>query len=242
MQMTVTPTIDRSARTADGLYRVTLAQLTEAGKINLEGEIDAAATIFFFGHFRRMSGDAREERLKVFEPLIAHSPSKGAKEPAVTVIEFSDFQCPSCKRASGLLDPILAKHGDKVRYVRFDVPLSGHTWAFAASMAGRAIFKQKPELFWDWKKHVYENQDTLTAFSFDDFARAFAESHELDMKQWDADVVSEATKAELLKGVGIAFSNDVRATPTYLINGALVDAGENGKGLEEYVEKLLAPK
>jgi protein-disulfide isomerase len=240
MRMLTTAVIDRTSRTLDGLFRVALTETTDAGKVVLDGEMDQAGTIFFFGHFRRMNSDMRVERLKVFEPLLPSSPTKGAKDAQVTVIEFSDFECPSCQRASGYVDPILAKYPSQVRYIRFDLPLSGHPWAFSAAVAGRAVYRQKPELFWEFKKQVYTNQDKLSAFTFDDFARGFAESHELDMKRWDADVSSDAIRAELLKGVGLAFSNDIRATPSYIINGAFVDAGDGGKALMEYVDKLLA--
>ena len=114
-----------------------------------------------------------------------------------------------------------------------------HPWSFAAAMAGRAIYRQKPELFWMYKKEVYENQDKLTAFTIDDFARGFAQQHELDLKKYDADVNDEALKNEILKGVGVAFSNDIRQTPTYVVNGILVDAGQEGKGLEDYVASLI---
>ena len=242
MQMTLTPVVDRSSRTADGLYRAALHETTEQGKVVIDGEMDPNGTIFFFGHFRRMNGDIRAERFKAFEPMFVNAPARGAKDAAVTIVEFSDFQCPSCKYAAGFVDPIVAKHAGKVRYVRYDLPLSSHAWAFAAAMAGRAVYRQKPELFWEYKKAVYENQDKLTSFTFDDFARGFAESHELDMKKWEADVASQEIRADILKGVGLAFSNDIRATPSYVVNGALVDAGDGGKGLAEYVDNLLAAK
>jgi len=230
-------TVDRT-RTADGLFKATLTQTTESGKLPMDGYVDADGRIFFFGQFRP-AGDVRASRLKIFEPFIAHSPSKGATSPAVTVIEFSDFQCPSCQRASGYMEPILARHGDKVRYVRYDLPLTGHSWAFAAALAGRAIFNQKPELFWDYKKQIYAAQDSMNALTFWDWARGFASDHELDLARYDADLQSAAIKAELLKGAGTAFTNDIRATPSYLVNGTLVEPGTDGKGLAEYVEKLL---
>ncbi|HWW62714.1 MAG TPA: thioredoxin domain-containing protein [Thermoanaerobaculia bacterium] len=240
LQENMTPVVDRN-RTPYGLFKVTLMQQTERGKIPMEGEVDPDGRVFFFGHFRPMTADVRNERTKAFEPFVANAPKKGAEKAQVTVIEFSDFECPSCKHASGYLEPILAKHGDQVRYVRFDLPLvTHHPWAFAAAMAGRAVYRQKPEAFWDFKKAVYENQDKLTSFTFDDFARGFAQDHELNLEKYDADLASDAVREEILKGVGAAFSNDIRATPTYVVNGTLVDAGEGGKDLAKYVESLLA--
>lgn len=242
LQENFTPEITPE-RTRNGLYPVTMWEMTERGKIPIEGEIDQDGKVFFLGHFHPANTDLVAARLKAFEPILATEPSHGAAKPDVTVVEFSDFECPSCRRASGYVDSILAKYGDRVRYVRYDLPLvTTHPWAFGAAMAGRAIWRQKPDAFWEFKKQIYANQDNLTAFTLDDFARGFAQDHELDLHQYDADIVSENVRDQILKGVGAAFSNDVRATPTYMVNGVYVDPGDDGKALENYVASLLTKK
>ncbi len=67
----------------------------------------------------------------------------------------------------------------------------------------------------------------------------FATDHELDLAKYDADLASQELKDQLLTGAGLAFVNDVRATPSYMVNGAMVDSGMDGKGLEAYVDELL---
>lgn len=238
MHENMTATVDRT-RNTDGLFPVTLHQATTNGKLPLAGFVDADGKVFFFGRFRPYGEEVRASRLKVFDTFTANAPAKGAAKAAVTILEFSDFQCPSCQRSSGYVDPILAKHGDKVRYIRYDLPLSGHNWAFGAALAGRAIYRQKPELFWEYKKQVYANQSNFSPFTFWDWARGFAKDNELDLAKYDADLESAAIKTEILTGAGTALTNDIRATPSYMINGALVEAGAEGKGLAEYVEKLL---
>lgn len=238
MQEQMVATIDRKPN-AEGLYPVTLNQTTENGKMPLDGFVDPDGRVFFFGRFRPANGDLRAARTKVFEPYLPQSPAKGAKDAAVTIVEFSDFQCPSCQRAAGYVDPIMEKHGDQVRYVRFDLPLTGHAWAFPAALAGRAIYRQKPELFWEYKKQVYANQGNLNPFSFWDWARGFATDHELDLARYDKDLASAEIKTQILAGAGTALTNDVRATPTYMVNGAVVEPGDDGKLLAAYVEKLL---
>ncbi|HEX3579900.1 MAG TPA: thioredoxin domain-containing protein [Thermoanaerobaculia bacterium] len=239
MKDTFNPVIDRT-KTREGLYRATLYQTVEGGKLPLEGEIDPAGTVFFIGHFVPITADYRAARLKAFEHFLNLSPTTGAAKPDVTVIEFSDFECPSCQRASGWMKPILEAHPDKVRYIRYDTPLvTIHPWALAAAIAGRAVWHQKPELFWKYKEQIYENQDKLSAFTIDEFARGFATDHDLDMKKYDADVQSPELRAELVNGAGNAFTNDVRATPTYIVNGAFVEAGSDGKALADYVKNAL---
>jgi protein-disulfide isomerase len=114
-----------------------------------------------------------------------------------------------------------------------------HPWAFAAAVAGRAIYRQKPALFWEYKKQIYANQDKLNAFLIDDFARGFAQDHDLDLKKYDADVNSADLQKGIIDGAGLALSNDVRATPTYMVNGIVVDPGNDGKYLESYIAGLL---
>jgi protein-disulfide isomerase len=239
MQQSYGISIDRT-KTRDGLYRVTLTQTTEQGKLPLEGEIDPAGTVLFVGHFVPLNSDPHTVRTQVLQSLIDKSPRTGASNPQVTVVEFSDFECPSCQHAAGFMKPILTAHGDKVRYVRFDMPLvTIHPWAFSAAAAGRAVFRQKPDLFWTFKERIYENQDKLNSFTIDDFVRGFAQDHDLDLKKFDADYSSPEIRADLLNGLGLAFAADIRATPTYLVNGVNVDPGTDGKALADYVEKAL---
>ena len=239
LQESWTATVDRT-RTRDGFFPVTLYQTTERGKLPFTGLIDPEGTMFFFGRFIPLSSDVRTERMKALDTYLRDAPSTGAAKPAVTVVEFSDFECPSCQHAAHYLKPILDKYGSQVRYIRYDLPLMQmHPWALTAAVAGRAVLRQKPELFWDYKEYIYSNQDKLSAFTIDDFARNFAKDHDLDMTKYDADVNSADLRNTLISGAGAALSTDVRATPTYMVNGAFVDPGTDGKALENYVAGLL---
>ncbi len=230
-------------KTREGFFPVTMFQTTERGKLPFEGVVDPAGTIFFFGHFVPLDGDIRNDRMKSLDPFLRDSPTTGSAKAPVTVVEFSDFECPSCQHAAGYLKPILAKYGDQVRYIRYDLPLiQMHPWALAAAIAGRAVHRQKPELFWEFKEQVYTNQEKLSAFTVDDFTRNFAKDHDLDMTKYDADVASDSLRSALINGAGAALSNDVRATPTYMVNGTYVDPGLEGKALESYVSTLLSKK
>src|SRR5688500_13472728 len=108
MHETMTATVDRT-RNADGLFPVTLHQVTTNGKLPLAGFVDAEGQVFFFGRFRPRGADVRASRSKVFDTFMKTAPTKGADKAAVTIVEFSDFQCPSCQRAAGWVDPILAR-------------------------------------------------------------------------------------------------------------------------------------
>ncbi len=239
MHETFTPVVSTD-RSPEGLLKVQLTQTTERGKLPLEGLIDDKGTVFFIGRFHPIDNDLKTDRLKAFQPFIASAPVKGPADARVTVVEFSDFQCPSCRFAALTFKPIFDKYGDKIRYIRFDLPLvENHPWALTAAMAGRAVYRQKPEAFWDFKKQIYDNQEQLTAFTIDSFTRNFAQDHELDLKKYDADVADESIQKELLAGVAAAFMNDIRSTPSYLVNGTIVDPGNDGSALDQYIASQL---
>jgi hypothetical protein len=242
LQATFTPKIG-TERTAEGMLPVELQETTEYGPLPLDGEIDPQGTMFLLGHFHSNSSDIRAERLKAFAPFVSSSPSRGPAGAAVSVIEFSDFECPSCRYAATHFKPMFDKYKDQIRFTRFDLPLvTNHPWAFAAALAGRAIYRQKPDAFWAYKEQIYENQDKLNSFLIDDFARNFAKDHELDLAKYDTDLADPSVRKSILGGVGAAFANDIRATPSYVVNGVIVDPGNDGAALDKYIADQLAAK
>jgi protein-disulfide isomerase len=233
------PTI-ATERNADGLLPVTLTYTTEYGRVPMEGFVDPAGTIFFPGILYPTTGDFRRTRLERLAPVLTNSPGWGPVNAAVTVVEFSDFQCPSCKNAAAFVKPIVEKYGDQVRYTRIDYPLvTSHPWAFGASVIGRAIYKQSPEAFWKFKDAVYENQSALNLFTLEDFARGFVSDHDLNVETFNTDIASPAITAQILDSIAAAHALQVHGTPTFLVNGDLFYAGAEGKNLDAAIARAL---
>jgi protein-disulfide isomerase len=224
-----------------GVEKLVAWHVTEAGRVRLDGWTDPAGTIFGMGDVAATSDDMRKQRAARLAPVLAKAPSRGPASASVTVVEFSDFQCPACKGAHDIMTGLMKKFEGKVRHVRADLPLvSSHPWAFAASVIGRAIQRQKPELFWDWKSAVYASQGDLNAFTIDQFGRNFAQDNGIDMARYDADVVSEEIRKEILDGVGVAYTLQISATPSFIVNDRVVPFGTGGKNLEAYLDELTA--
>lgn len=223
------------------LYRVDLLQTTEQGKIPLSGYVDPAGTAFFLGNFMSPSKSAAEQRVAQIGSVVRLAPARGSENAKITVYEFSDFECPSCRAASVFMKPLLEKYGDKIRYVRIDLPLvSAHPWAFSAALMGRAIYKQSPAAFWEYKEAIYSNQDKLNNFALEDFVNAFVADHDLDQKRFAKDISSEELKQEIVNSIAGAYSVPVLATPTYLVNGELVSPGKDGVNLDKFIAAKLA--
>ncbi|HVT43742.1 MAG TPA: thioredoxin domain-containing protein [Thermoanaerobaculia bacterium] len=224
----------------NGLLAVKLNYKTEYGPAPIEGWVDPAGTTFFPGEFYRPSDDVGKARTTRLQGVSSTAPTIGPAGAKVWVVEFSDFQCPSCKRSSSFLKPILEKYGTRIRYTRLDLPLTAsHPWAFPAAAAGRAIHRQNPELFWKFKETIYEMQSELSIFTLEDLARSFVKDHDLDVARYDRDVASDEIRKEILAGIGTAFTLQVMGTPSFMVNGVLVDAGDEGKNLDAWIAKQL---
>ncbi|MGH9458346.1 MAG: DsbA family protein [Thermoanaerobaculia bacterium] len=241
LHLAVEPRLAMAPR-KDGFIPVVVEETTEHGVVKLEGLVDPQGTIFIPGDLSPLSEGPARMRLEKLAPIVKKAPSKGGSSPAVTVYEFSDFQCPACRRATGYADKLLSEFGDRVRYVRLDLPLVGnHPWAFPAALIGRAIWNQSPEAFWTYKQQIYANQDNLNSFTIGEFGRKFAEDYGLDLAKYDAAVNSEALKNEILASISAARSLQLNGTPTFLVDGAVVIPGEGGETLFATVRKKLQP-
>ncbi|HUO83495.1 MAG TPA: thioredoxin domain-containing protein [Thermoanaerobaculia bacterium] len=226
-------------RSPEGLSRVSAFETTEYGRVPMVGLVDATGTIFFPGYFYSI-GNPAKERLDLAREVIATAPMRGAAGSDVLVLEFSDFQCPSCKRVSPVVKELIEAYGERIEYRRIDLPIFGmHPWALPASVIGRAIHRQSPEAFWAYKDAVYENQAELNTFVIEDFAFGFAEGQSLDLEKLRGDLAAGEIRSEILKAVGIASDLQVRGTPTFWVNGRPVDFGEDGEGLKATIDAAL---
>lgn len=238
LQQHVEPTVTTPAK--DGFFPVTLTEKTEFGPVRISGHVDVYGTIFVPGALRTLGATPAGGRNQGLAPIAERAPWKGASSGKVTIYEFSDFQCPACKRTKDYSETVVKAYGDKVRLVRIDLPLiSSHPWAFSAAVMGRAIWKQNPEAFWDYKDQVYENQENLNTFTLEDFARGFAKEQGLDLARFDSDVQSATIRDEILAGIGIARSMQINGTPTFLVDGQPVIPGDDAKNLLAFVGAKL---
>lgn len=234
-------TVEIPGRHTDaGTQEVITTEVTEFGRLAVRGSIDPTGSFFFPGHFYSLSGGAAGERMNHLEPVLAEAPVQGKPGAAVRIVEFSDFQCPSCKRSSSLLKPILEKYGDRIEYRRIDLPLfRHHSWALPAALYGRAIYHQSPEAFWNYKDRLFDHQGELNNFVLEDFTQGFAEGEGLDVERLMRESASEALKREILDGLGTAIALQVEATPTFWINGRPIDPGEDGTQLSQAIRSAL---
>lgn len=144
-------------------------------------------------------------------------PSRGPITAPVTVVMFSDFQCPACSRTHPVLTKVLGEFPGKIRFVVRDFPLENiHENAFGAALAAHAAKAQGK--FFEYTDVLYRNQEELDPASL----RKYAAQLGLNMKQFELDFSAEKTAAEVRKDIADGQTYGVSGTPTIFINGVKV--------------------
>jgi protein-disulfide isomerase len=162
------------------------------------------------------------------------APIKGAPMAKVTIVEFSDFECPYCGQAHPVLSGLLAEQAGKVSLVFKHFPLDGHKNSQPAARA--AVAAQKQGKFWEMADQLFAHQRELSPEKIRELAQAIG----LDMAKFDEDLASEAAQQRVDKDKKDGASLDIQGTPSLFINGRPFK--EPLPSLSKYVrEELAAP-
>ncbi|HSN92441.1 MAG TPA: thioredoxin domain-containing protein [Anaeromyxobacteraceae bacterium] len=139
-------------------------------------------------------------------------PAKGARDAKLTIVLFSDFQCPFCSRVEPTLKRILEEKGRDVRIVWKHQPLSMHPNAVPAAMAAEAAREQGK--FWDMHERLFTNQQDLTPAAFERYAREMR----LDLARFKRGLESERARGRIQEDQRLAASVGASGTPTMFFN------------------------
>jgi len=144
-------------------------------------------------------------------------PAQGRADVPVTVVMFTDLQCPACAAVHPVLKKAMAEHADKIRFVVRDFPLiNNHENAFNAALAANAANAQNK--FFEYIEVLYQNQDKLDVESLKKHARDLG----LNQKQFDSDFANARFVTEVGKDMKDGKDYGVAATPTIFVNGVKV--------------------
>ena len=165
---------------------------------------------------------------------------KGDKDAPVTIIEFSDFECPFCARFyNDTLPQIISEYVDtgKVRFVYRDFPLSFHQNARSASLAAECMKDQGGEkLFYEMHDKIYENQTSLNAENL----KIWAAELGAKASEFNECLDSEKFGDEVDKDFADGQSYGVSGTPAFFINGRMVSGAQPFSVFQNIVDEELA--
>ncbi|HXV77920.1 MAG TPA: thioredoxin domain-containing protein [Candidatus Polarisedimenticolaceae bacterium] len=161
-------------------------------------------------------------------------PSDGPVDAPVTIVEYSDFQCPYCARVGPTLDQIKQAYGDRVRIVFRDFPLPNHPQAIPAAQAAKCANEQGK--FWDYHDKLFASQRELGPDKYKQFAVELG----LDSEKFDACVDSNkyAQQVQLIATGGQQAG--VTGTPAFFVNGRFVSGAKPFEAFKEIIDEELA--
>jgi protein-disulfide isomerase len=153
--------------------------------------------------------------------VAADDPALGGSGAAVTLIEFSDFQCPFCARVVPTLKQVHAAYGDRVQIVWKDFPLTSiHPLAFKAAEAGQCAREQNK--FWEYHDQLFANQQALEPESLKKYAVAAG----LDAPKFNACLDSAKFASRVQGQIEAGNELGVSSTPSIFINGRLISGAQ----------------
>jgi protein-disulfide isomerase len=195
--------------------------------VGLQGQSDTAIVYvtkdgkyIFRGELSDMTVDPLAEiRSKLHA---GNSPSMGPADAKIILIEFADFECPSCRQLDRILRDLLPQHPE-IRLVYKDFPLTSiHPWAMTAALAGQCAAKENPASFWKIHDIIFDSQDLITSSNVWEKMSDFASKIGLNTETFRACMSNPDTAQEVDKTTQEGHDLNVTATPTIFINGRRV--------------------
>jgi protein-disulfide isomerase len=166
------------------------------------------------------------------------APSEGAANAPVTIVEFSDLECPFCKEEATAIDQLRSQDPGKTRVVFKYFPLVKiHPWAMAAAKAAVCVAAQHPDQFWSFERTVFNDQDSIDAAP--DAAarlRGIALESEAQPAAYDACLKSPATARVIADSIANGEKVGVTSTPTLFVNGRIVPGAVPEATLRQLVD------
>jgi len=190
--------------------------------------------------------DPRRERREAAQKMMAELldgefAARGSAHAPVTMVVFSDFECPYCKRLKEMVDdePLL-KSGTEVRLVFRHMPMSQHPWAQQAAEAAACAQFQSPDVFWEFHDKLFEKQETITAINATRRVSELARTTPgLDAGRFEECMKRQMSFGAVVRDRELGNRLGVVATPTVFLNGAQIPSLHSSAQLHKYLVNKL---
>ena len=170
-----------------------------------------------------------------------NGPSRGPDKAPVTIVEFSDLQCPHCKDAQPIIDKLLTEEPN-ARFVFQNFPLPSHNWAAKAANYADCIGRSSKDAFWKFVQGTFDAQSSITEANADEKLTAIADTAGVKGAEMATCAAKADTKTRVEQSVALGQSVGVTGTPTVFVNGRRIGnvvglPPEVLKGLVEFAAK-----
>lgn len=166
----------------------------------------------------------------------ATGPARGPATAPVTIVEFSDLQCPHCKEANPTIERLLTENPN-IHFIAQSFPLPMHNWAMKAAQYADCVGRASNDAFWKFTSAVYEAQPQITADNADQQLTDLAGKAGVNGQEMAACAAKPETESRVQASINLGKSLDVNSTPTLFINGRPVGvSGNNYDVLKQIVD------
>ena len=175
---------------------------------------------------------------------LKNQPERGPKDAKVTIVEYSDFQCPFCASVYATLEhQVLKDYGDKVRFIYKNFPLSSiHPWAEDGAVASECGFQQGNDQFWAMYNGLFSKQGEITKDNLRDKVTEIAQGAGMDVAKFqecfDGKKTLDAVKADQSEGTALG----VNSTPTFFVNGRRLSGAQTPENFKQLIDQELGAK
>jgi protein-disulfide isomerase len=167
---------------------------------------------------------------------VGSSAIRGPADAPVTILEFSDYQCPFCARSEPLINDVLKQYPEQVRFVYKHFPLTSiHNDAMGAAKA--AVAAQQQGKFWEMHDKIFANQRALKPENLKQYAQEIG----LDVAKFEADMNSPEVANQVQEDMKLAQTVQVRGTPTIFVQGKLLQ-NRSVDGFKQIIDAELKAK
>lgn len=163
---------------------------------------------------------------------------RGSADATITIVEYSDFQCPYCSKGYQNLEQLRKKYGADMRVVFKNKPLDFHPLAMPAAQWFEALYLQSPEKAWAFHDALFEHQDKLGV----DYYKQLTKDLGLDVAKAAKDAAGDAVRKKIEADMREANKYGFTGTPGYLINGIPLHGAYPLPAFEEIITRLKAQK
>jgi protein-disulfide isomerase len=161
------------------------------------------------------------------------APVKGAKDALVTIVQFSDFQCPFCSRVEPTITKVMDEYKGKVRVAWRDMPLPFHPNAMPAAIAARAAGEQGK--FWEMHDKIFANQASMDRATYEKYAQELG----LNMGKFKAALEAQKGKSEIEADAAAGNKLGARGTPAFFINGKFLSGAQPFEAFKAKIDDEL---
>jgi len=172
------------------------------------------------------------------------APSRGPADAKVTVVEFSDFECPFCARAWEIFEKeVYPQYGDKVRFVFKQMPLTQiHPFSEDAAVATMCALQQGNDQFWKLYNGLFAAQNEITKENLPAKVEEIATAAGLDVPKLKDCLASrksiDAVRADQQEAAAVG----VNSTPTFFVNGRRVQGAQDANAFKQALDQALGAK